>query len=262
MSFIEIEYRESATSNSMPELQSHDYYEIYFLLEGVRDIFIEDKVYTVTAPSVFVIPPFIMHKSAGGSYKRINVYVSSDYLDSQDEKLLNEFYKASPLLLKEHNMDVAVSLLEAVARITPTPDAMHLSATIKTLILLLRSSPIESVEYISRSIISPKNDTFVMEVVSYLNEHYSEKITLDKLTEIFFISRSTLCARFYSTMHCSVMEYTQALKLNRSKTLLRSTRLSIQEISSICGYSSPNYFSLIFKKRWDYPLLDTERKND
>ena len=78
MSFIEIEYRETNKEWNMADLQAHNFYEIYYLLKGERDIFIEDKIFTLHENSIVIIPPFYMHKTEGGPYQRINVYLSED----------------------------------------------------------------------------------------------------------------------------------------------------------------------------------------
>ena len=75
MSFVEIDERIRSREWSMSELQSHDYFEMYFLLEGSRRLFIDDKIFDISAPAACVIPPFCMHKTEGGAYRRINVNV-------------------------------------------------------------------------------------------------------------------------------------------------------------------------------------------
>jgi transcriptional regulator GlxA family with amidase domain len=44
------------------------------------------------------------------------------------------------------------------------------------------------------------------------------------------------------------MEYVMRIRLNKAKGLLRNTNKSIEEVAFECGFSSANYFGLIFKK--------------
>jgi AraC-like DNA-binding protein len=44
------------------------------------------------------------------------------------------------------------------------------------------------------------------------------------------------------------MEYILQLRLNKAKSLLQEGKKSIEEIANLCGFSSANYFGLIFKK--------------
>ncbi len=42
--------------------------------------------------------------------------------------------------------------------------------------------------------------------------------------------------------------YISAIRLNKAIELLRDTEISINDIASIVGYASPNYFAKVFKK--------------
>ena len=262
MSFVEIEYRESAKSMTMPSLQSHDYYEIYCLTEGVRDIFIENRVYTLEAPAIFVIPPFVMHKSAGGADKRINLYISKSSLDQSEEKFLDECAKKSPFLPLGDRSELFFSLLNTAAAggDAQSSERKYAASISKVLIYLLRSCKISNVEYKFKERGSSASDDFVMRVVEYINCNYRENITLKLLSEEFFVSKNTLCKRFSDVMGCSVMEYTQDLRLNHAKTLLLNTNLPIEKISARCGYSSLNYFSLIFSRKVGLSPLGYRKK--
>ena len=69
MSFIEIELQERTNDWSTPKFQSHNYFELYFLLKGSRIFFINDKIYNITASIACIIPPFAMHKTEGSHIK-------------------------------------------------------------------------------------------------------------------------------------------------------------------------------------------------
>ena len=261
MSFVEIEYRESTRCMTMPSLQSHDYYEIYCLTEGVRDIFIENRVYTLNAPAIFVIPPFVMHKSAGGAYKRINLYISKSELEQNEEKFLTECAKKSPFLPCGDKAELFFSLLRTAATDGAQPgERKYVPAISKVLIYLLRSCEASSIECKFKERGSSATDDFVMRVVEYINCNYRDSITLKLLSEEFFVSKNTLCKRFSEVMGCSVMEYTQDLRLNHAKTLLHTTDLPIEKISARCGYSSLNYFSLIFSRKVGLSPLGYRKK--
>ena len=95
-----------------------------------------------------------------------------------------------------------------------------------------------------------KTDTAILKAVSYINEKYSSKITLETLSKKFFISVNTLCKRFQDSMNCSVIEYTTFVRLNKAKMYLLTTQKGMEEIAGLCGFSSANYFGLIFKKHF------------
>ena len=49
-------------------------------------------------------------------------------------------------------------------------------------------------------------------------------------------------------MHCSIMDYVSRMRLSKAKSLLRDENKSVEDVAMECGYSSANYFGLIFKK--------------
>ena len=82
--FLRIE-ESSMLQMTMRKLHSHPHYEIYFLYDGSRSFFIENALYSITAPAILVVPPFAMHKTEGGAFRRVNIYVT--------ESMLNDFQK-------------------------------------------------------------------------------------------------------------------------------------------------------------------------
>ena len=85
--------------------------------------------------------------------------------------------------------------------------------------------------------------------IHYVNEHYDQKQTLDELAKHFFVSRSTLIYNFKKYTNCSLIDFLLNVRLTKAKELLLNTKKSVNEISELCGFSSSNYFGLIFKKK-------------
>ena len=48
MDFLEFDEIAVNEQHVMPRPHSHDYYELYFLLDGEREFFIENKMYDIT----------------------------------------------------------------------------------------------------------------------------------------------------------------------------------------------------------------------
>ena len=251
MNFIEIEYRERSDSWGMSELQSHDYYELYFLMKGERSFFFGNKMFNISGPAFCVIPPFAMHKTSGGSYKRININVSPDLLEEWELELLRELAGDVAFSLEYDGAALIIDLLREAAELSVVDEQkrQRLSAAFlhALLHLIARRTP-PPLEHNARTE-NEANDTLILEVVSYLNRCYRDELTLDDICERFYISKNALCARFRASMNCSVMQYLAFVRLSRAKELLATTDKSMDEISALCGYSSPNYFSLIFKSK-------------
>lgn len=85
-------------------------------------------------------------------------------------------------------------------------------------------------------------------VTMYLDEHYTEDISLDSLSEQFFISKYYLSREFKKEYGTTIIQYILAKKITRAKELLRYSNASIEEIASLCGIDDASYFNKVFKK--------------
>lgn len=86
------------------------------------------------------------------------------------------------------------------------------------------------------------------EVREYLGQHFSEKISLEHLSDQFFINKFYLTRLFKEQFGVSVNSYLLQARITHAKQLLRFTNLSIEEIGQKCGMNDANYFSRMFKK--------------
>ena len=71
---------------SMPFLQSHDFYEIYYLIEGERKYFIDNAIYQVDEGDVVIVPPNVLHRSIGdgkGIYSRVLLDIPVSVFESE-----------------------------------------------------------------------------------------------------------------------------------------------------------------------------------
>ena len=252
MSFIEIEYRKTDKEWNMADLQAHNFYEIYYLLKGERHIFIEDKIFTLHENSIVIIPPFYMHKTEGGPYERINVYLSNDLLDENERKFLSSCSSILSFELENSKKNMLFSLFRPFLEETDKEDLLKKKYSLsfaKTFLYILQSSTLTPLSYAPSISKNNANKNLILDIVAYINTHFQENITLESLKNKFFISKNTLCKNFQQVMHCSVMEYCSAARLNEAKHLLLTTTKSIEDIADLCGYSSANYFSLLFKSK-------------
>lgn len=88
----------------------------------------------------------------------------------------------------------------------------------------------------------------VVSVKLYLEEHYNEKITLDYLTEHFYISKYYLTRVFKEQFGTSISHYLLSIRITKAKQMLRFTDEKVENIGYKCGLGAPHYFSRTFKK--------------
>lgn len=87
-------------------------------------------------------------------------------------------------------------------------------------------------------------------VVTYIQEHDTEKIDLSDIAAAGNISNSYCCRLFKRYLRQSPMKYLRSCRLNRACTLLSDTSASITEISYRCGFSGTSYFIESFREKY------------
>ena len=87
-------------------------------------------------------------------------------------------------------------------------------------------------------------------ITQYISEHFTEELTLDKLSRMFGYDRSYFCRTFKSVTGLSPINYINISRLEKAKNMLSQSDTKISEISLLCGFSDPNYFSRCFKRQF------------
>lgn len=251
MEFLEFDEVSTATQYTMSQPHSHDYYELYFLLDGEREFFIENKMFIVPKNTLVVVPPFCAHKTEGGPYHRININISPNLLnDAQNEFLIKSADNIAVKINNEYK-DLIVKLLSEGAKIQSInikSKKEYLLSLAKSIILFISLQESVSLSLASSAYSMKSVSPEVLKIIYYINTHYNQSICLKDLCNAFFMSKVSLCKKFKDVMNCSIMEYVMRIRLNKAKELLRNTNKNIEEVAFECGFSSANYFGLIFKK--------------
>ena len=93
------------------------------------------------------------------------------------------------------------------------------------------------------------NSSHIKNIISYISNHYMEKIELNDLAKEVNLSKSTCCREFKKYMSCTIFEYIINYRLLVSSDLLITTNDSISDIAYQCGFGSTSYFIERFKMK-------------
>ena len=87
-----------------------------------------------------------------------------------------------------------------------------------------------------------------IQIKTFIDQHYTEQISLTRLAGKFNFSISHLSSLFKKKYRVSPNEYIIRLRIERAKALLTESRdTSVRRISELIGYTDPYYFSRLFK---------------
>ncbi|TKC62116.1 helix-turn-helix domain-containing protein [Pedobacter hiemivivus] len=131
----------------------------------------------------------------------------------------------------------------------------YLVATVKSLLknrFLLKSHYVSDISSFGKQPISKSLDKkFINDFSGIVEQNLSnENFSVDEISKEIGISRVQLYRKVKALLDCSVTDYIMNRRLKKAKYLLINERYSIAEITYMVGFSSPNYFSTVFKSKY------------
>ncbi|UKS28350.1 response regulator [Paenibacillus sp. HWE-109] len=87
----------------------------------------------------------------------------------------------------------------------------------------------------------------VQQVKKYIDEHYSEKITLNQMAELVYLNPSYFSIQFKKETGINFIDYLKNCRMEKAKELLRRIDLKVYEIGELVGYQDRKYFATTFK---------------
>jgi LacI family transcriptional regulator len=88
----------------------------------------------------------------------------------------------------------------------------------------------------------------VAHAVRFIRERACRGVSVQDVADAVAISRRGLERRFLQHLHRSPAEEIMRVRLARAEVLLRQTDLTVDAISRKCDFSSPKYFSQVFRE--------------
>lgn len=88
----------------------------------------------------------------------------------------------------------------------------------------------------------------IARAVSYCNENYGKKVTLEELADLTKLNRSYFSQLFHKEMGKSFGDYLESVRIQKACRLLKTSGASMSEIAEQVGFSNQNYFTKVFKK--------------
>ncbi|AKP67555.1 bifunctional transcriptional activator/DNA repair enzyme AdaA [Companilactobacillus ginsenosidimutans] len=95
------------------------------------------------------------------------------------------------------------------------------------------------------------NETWVQEIDEFLNNHYSENITLSSLSSQIHGSESYLRHVYKQLTGVTPQQKLMNIRLEYAKSLLKNTNDSIKSVGMSVGIDNTTYFIQCFKRRFE-----------
>lgn len=95
-----------------------------------------------------------------------------------------------------------------------------------------------------------KEKSLVSKVESFIEQNFSEEISIEEIAEYLYVHPSHLMRTFKREKSMTVSHYRNQKRLAEAKHLLKYSHLPITEIAYMVGFKSSQYFSRVFKKEF------------
>lgn len=108
-------------------------------------------------------------------------------------------------------------------------------------------------EYIHQMAGNQGDEVDIVEKVhKYIMSHLGEELSVEELSQMFYLSQNHLTRIFKKKYKTTIVEFMMESRLDLAEELLKNTNLTVTAISAKVGYPNYAYFTKIFKKRCGY----------
>lgn len=236
---------------------NHDHYEIYFLLEGNAEFYIEEYSYSLKPNDLLIVPPERMHRvfngRPGSKLQRVFIYLSrSSAMELGTDafsfvQIIESAMRANQFLYHLTSEECGqfhrrlMEIVDAPGYDTPAEELVarcRFTILMTRLCQLILQGAAAPLQYSSR---------LVRSAIAYINEHYTESITLSSVAQALYISKYHLSREFKSYAFITVREYILAKRMMLAKKLLQDGVLT-GEVARQCGFQDYSCFFRMFTK--------------
>ena len=239
---------------------SHDYYEFYIFLEGQVSMQIGNKQFSLKRGNVILIPPGVPHQvqvlESQTPYRRFVFWISRDYCNRLMKESTDYGYLMQHVTLTG-NYVYCYDLLgfnALQAKVIRLLEEIHSSRFAKTAQISLCVNDL--VLHLNRSIYDmnhplrvQKRQDFYQDIISYIETHPEEDLSLDRLAQEFYVSKYHIAHVFKENMGLSVHQYIQKKRLALCLDAMKN-HMDINEACLLCGFRDYSVFYRAFRKEY------------
>jgi len=88
----------------------------------------------------------------------------------------------------------------------------------------------------------------IAQILTHLENHFTENFTLEKMASFAKMSRRTFTRTFKDATGESPMSYFIKMRITRAAEMLKTSGDKVTSVAFDCGYTDSNYFSIQFKQ--------------
>jgi len=244
-------------SHHMRFHEVHQEIEMYYLRQGERIYFVEDRTYPLTPGSAILISSNRIHKTSSTGnhpHERMLLEIHPDFLKTCAPLMSDinpDFLLSQVAVLSTPDSPYNAAICEAfeeIARLeTEHPIGYEAEIQLNVIKLFINFQRTLSTSEEGQILDSPKHQK-IYEVLRYIGSNMEHITSLDMLCQHFFISKYYLCHSFKEVTGLSVMSFLNMTRVVRASVLLREKTMSLEQVGKAVGFGSLSHFTDVFKR--------------
>lgn len=215
-----------------------DSYLFFVVLEGNGSLDYGNKKFSLSKNDAIFIDCDRKYSHTSDNWKIAWIHFNGNSMKNIYNEYLNRNGKICFNSDKRY-IDIIVNILNLANSNNYSKD-LGINAKLSELLLMIMSDSVYS-----NSTNRIYNINYIKE---YIDEKYASEISLNNLSNKFYINKYYLTRLFKDSFGITIINYLNQVRVTKSKELLRYSDLSIEEIAVTIGFKDQNYFSRVFKK--------------
>lgn len=246
-------------------LHCHNFYEVYYFVDGDVDYLVEGQKYKPTSNSLLILSPNVFHGvkiNQDTPYKRFALHFHPELILPERRSFLLQPFPAcgknsdQKIYFEDPDTRSVLSCLEALEECAKKPPRLR-----EQLLPICIEALLAQIVSISHSGLTEQDlpdDAFpsdtITAVLLYLNQHLQEPVTLDQLSEQFFISKHHLNKVFRRATGTTVMDYLLRKRISAAQQYLING-CSTKEAALLCGFNDYSAFYRSYVRILGHPPI-------
>lgn len=213
----------------------HEFSEIFYVKEGVADVYINGTHIIVKENHILFIPPNYIHEYKTSTAQVFCAVFSNDYIPVFFNTIGNRQIICAPIDLS--NEKEIIEKLYNLDASSPLLISGYLSIILNA---ILNNSKFSAGEF--------SDGILYQQIVSYISRHYTENISLKSIAKRFGYNEKYLSFALHKLTGINVRKLISLYRINKAKELLSIPQKDVSEIALNCGFSAINTFNRVFKQ--------------
>ncbi|MFI3176731.1 MAG: AraC family transcriptional regulator [Eubacteriales bacterium] len=240
--------KQLAHAQNKKTLHTHCNLEIFYITKGSGNFLIENQTFAMKKGDFVILNPHTLH-SVHSSSKRPFEYIAIGISNLTIQFGKSAHYASPQYLVCNNSNHTAAFEPYLIALLQELEHQHHEYETachcmIQLLIVHIQRQFQATLDFTDQSAIRKE----CRMVYEYINEHFTERITLEQLADYVSMNKFYISHEFKKSYGISPVNYLIKRRIEESKSLLAKTDHSLASIASLLGFSSASYFSQIFKR--------------